>query len=98
MGSRGGGEGGALHATSWQTLAGFRLVCVSSAYLWENDLVDDNAAAVHFKLGKLLNQPLGLIEAQELWYTDAHKGGERWIPELTPDLINNRLHAIGAPS
>ena len=62
-------------------------------YLWEDDLVDDDTAAIHLKLGELLNQPLCLIQAQELWYADADKGSELGIPELPPNFVHNSLHS-----
>ena len=61
-------------------------------YLREDDLVDDNAAAVHFEFGQLLDQPLCLVQAQELGYADANKCCELRVSELAANLIHHILH------
>ena len=68
----------------------------SEVYLRKDDLVDDNAAAIHLKFGQLLDQPFRLIQAQELRYAHAYKGSELRIPELAPNLVHHILHHIAA--
>ena len=58
------------------------------------DLVDDNIAAVNIESGQLLHQPLCLVQAEELWYAHADKGGQLGVLELRIDLLHSGLQQV----
>jgi hypothetical protein len=55
-------------------------------------LIDDNVATINVEFGKLLDQALCLVKAQELRYTNTDEGRQLWVLELGIYLLHCALH------
>jgi len=65
-----------------------------SAWVREEDLVDDNISYIYFLFSKFNCESLGLVHTQEFRDAYCHKGRLFRILELRINLLNFGLHSI----
>merc|ERR1719481_2443502 len=67
------------------------------SWFLEEQLVDYDIVGVYVALGQLLDEPLCLIEREELGYAHAHEGGGGGVTELSVHLLNGWKHLLQPP-
>ena len=64
---------------------------IQAPHLTSSHLINYDVVGVDFELGQLLDQPLRLVEGQELRDANAHEGGFVRVLELVVDLVDDLL-------